>query len=632
MSLLFLPGSKYPFSNRTLTLTVLIILFLVVFNPASGQKNSPDNYWDTLAYAKSQKFYDSVLHKFSRSKFTHFLYGLAFIDLKTGVRPDSMQVINSEAPFNEYKGKIIRRISIKVLDPFGSSVDDTSLRSRSGAGRALNSLHINTRDFIVRRNIFFEKGQALDPNVLADNERVLRDLSSIDNARILVSQPDPSNDSVDLIVIVKDVWSIGFNIPIITPQRLAYTIYDGNFFGLSDCFTIKMSTELYRAPFFRFDGVSYTYTNIAGSFINGSFEYVQDNIGNQSIMIGFERPFLTNKTIWAGGTNATWLKNALLIENDKTIVSYLKDENLWLGLSFLFNKHPNSSRIVVTEAVYRRKYTSRPEVTPDSNKYFYDHVKLLTGIAWCKNNYYLTDYVTEMGKPENLPYGHKIQLTFGPDYSNFYQRFYTGISLSFGRYFQKFGYIQSYVKLSGFFYQNSVEDGILKANVQYFTPLVDLRNHRYKFRTYIASDYRYGFNFRTNNLDYYDANLDLRVNKINEENIFWGTETLSTCLATLIFTPWYFYGFRFTLSGIIEAGMIAKKSQPLFNSSFFTGFGAGVMIKNDNLIFPTFVIAGYFYPILPGSEQMFQGVLTSTMNYNFYNFNVTAPYEESLSN
>jgi len=632
MSLLDFAGYEDTYPCRTLTLTVLIISFLTFFNPASGQKNSTDSHKDSSVKTKSQKFYDSVYYKFSRNRFTHFLYDLAFVDKRSGVRPDSMQVINSEAPFNEYRGRIIRKISVKVLDPFGTSVDDTSARCKTDAARALNSLHVNTRDFIVRRNILFEKGQVLDPVVLADNERVLRSLPSLDNAKILVSRPDPSTDSVDLTVVVKDVWSIGFDIPLITPNQLKYRIYDGNFLGLGDRFTIKMSTELYRAPFFRFDGVSYTYTNIGGSFINGTFEYSQDDIGNQSIMIDFERPFLTNNTVWAGGTNVVWARNALLIENDKVIVSYLKDENLWLGLSFLLNKQNNPSRIVVTEAVYRRVYTSRPEIFPDSNKSFYDHVRVLTGITWCKNNYYLTDYVTEMGKTENLPYGHKIQLTFGPDYSNFYQRFYTGLSVSFGRYFQKVGYFQAYVKVGGFLNQNSFEDGVLKANVQYFTPLVDFKNNRYKFRTYIASDYRYGFNFLTNNPDYYDANLDFRVNKVAEQNIFWGTETLSTWLATLVFTPWDFYGFRFTLTGIIEGGLIADKDQPLLNSSFFTGFGAGVMIKNDNLIFPTFVIAGYFYPMLTGGEKMFQGILTSTTNYNFYDFNVTAPYEESMGN
>jgi len=632
MSLSILAGSKNTFSNRTLALTVLSVSLLIVCNPSLSQTSYHENAWDTLAYAKSKKFYDSVFQKFSRNKFTHFLYGLAFIDPKTGVRPDSMQVINNEAPFNEYKDKIIRKISIKVLDPFGTSVDDTLSRTRNGIAHALNRFHINTQDFIVRRNILFEKGEHLDPDLIADNERVLRDLSSVDNVRILVSQPDPSNDSVDLIIVVKDVWSIGFDIPLITPQRLLYSLYDGNFLGLGDRFTVKMSTELYRSPFFRLDGVSYTCTNIGGSFINGSIDYFQDNTGNQSIMVGFERPFLTNKTLWAGGTNATWARNAILVEENKTIVSYLNDENIWLGLSFLVKKQSNLSRIVVTEAVYRRKYISRPEVTPDSNRCFYDHTRLLTGIAWSKNNYYLADYVTEMGKTEDIPYGHKVQVTFGSDYSNFFQRFYSGLSLSFGRYFQKFGYIQTYLKVSGFFYQNSFEDAVLKVNVQYFTPLIDLRNHRYKFRTYIASDYRYGFNFRTNNADFYDTNLDLKVSKINEQNIFFGTQTLSLRLSTLLFTPWYFYGFRFTLSGMIEGGLSAKNRQPLYKSSFFTGFGAGILIKNDNLIFPTFVIAGYYYPILSGGEKMFQGVMTSTVNYNLYDFNVTAPYEESLGN
>jgi len=44
---------------------------------------------------------------------------------------------------------------------------------------------------------------------LADNERLIRSLDFIQDARILVNYIPDNPDSVDLIVVVKDLFSIG---------------------------------------------------------------------------------------------------------------------------------------------------------------------------------------------------------------------------------------------------------------------------------------------------------------------------------------------------------------------------------------------------------------------------------------
>jgi len=632
MSPLFQAGHPPNDARKICFQTVLLLFFIFLSFQSWSQDSVARPKRDTARYERSQKFYDSIYHKFSRNKFTHLIYSLAFIDPRTIVRQDTMQVKKSETPFLQYKGKIIRKITVQVLAPFGTSLYDSMKRVRSGLGKALNNVHINTRNFVIRRNMIFRKGQPLDPDVLADNERILRDLPFIDNARILVSLSDTLADSVDVVIITKDVWSIGFDIPVVTPNKLLFRLYDANLLGLGDMFTLMMTTELDRAPFFRFDGASYTYTNIAGSLINGTVEFNQDNIGNQNILVEFARPFLTNKTKFAGGVGADWMKRVSQVNDTLFITSYFKNENLWLGRSFLLKGRENPSRIVVTEAVYRRKYTSRPEITIDSNRAYYNQLQILTGLSWSQNYYYLTDYVTQMGKTENLPYGHMIQLTFGADITDFYTRFYSGISLSIGHYIQNFGYIQAYLKFGGFFYRSSFEDAVLKLNVQYYTPLLDIRNGRYKIRTYATTDYRYGFNFRSNNGDYYDTNLDFMVNNLANPATFKGVQTFSSRLATLIFTPWYLYGFRFALMGQVFGGLCAKSNQPLINASFFSGLGAGIMIKNDNLVFPTFMIGGYIYPTPPPGSGMFQYVFSSDLHFNLYDFNVSAPHEESLGN
>ncbi|WP_332700055.1 hypothetical protein, partial [Halalkalibacter lacteus] len=68
-----------------------------------------------------------------------------------------------------------------------------------------------TRAWVVHNNLFFREHDRLSPYLLANNERYLRDLPYMREARILV-WPVRVNDSVDVIVITKDVLSIGGSI------------------------------------------------------------------------------------------------------------------------------------------------------------------------------------------------------------------------------------------------------------------------------------------------------------------------------------------------------------------------------------------------------------------------------------
>ncbi len=585
---------------------------------------------DTGVYKRSQSFYDSLYHKFYRKKFTQLLYGLAFVPPQISSLPDSMQVIESQIPYIEYKGNIIRNITIKVLPPFGYTIYDTADNTQTGIGKAFNNMHVRTREYIIRRNLLFRRGQMLDPQVLGDNERIIRDLESIDNVRILVIPA--GNDSVDLLVIAKDVWSIGFDVPVVTTTKVGFRIYDANFLGLGDRLTLNMSTELYRAPFFRFDGGSYTFTNILGTFIDAGIAYNQDNTGNQLFLVGFDRPFFTNKTKWAGGTSASWVRNVTFSTEFTKIATRYKSESLWIGKAFLLTRHKQISRFVAAVSLSRREYSFRPERKPDSTSGYSNNLQFLCGLSFSQNNYYVTDYLFEFGKTENLPFGKLFQVTFGPTYNEFYTRFYAGVSLSAGNFIPGFGYLQGYIKLSGFIRQSSLEDGVVKLNLRYFTPLIRMSDPHYKFRTFISADYRTGINMRPENLDYYNANDDFSVIHLERPNAFFGTETFTASLSTNIFTPWYVYGFRFALTGQIQAGLAATKNQPLWKAPLFAGFGVGIMIKNENLVFPTFLISGYLYPVVPPGVPSVLGNMSSVYRINMYDFNVGAPHQESLGN
>lgn len=609
----------------------IICLLILTIELATGHPVPQEiRKQDTGIYKRSNVFYDSLYRKFSRNKFSQLIYGLAFIPPDVNGLPDSLQVLESQIPYIEHKGKYIRNIDIRTLPPFGPTIYDTADKPHTGIGKALNGLHVRTRDYIIRRNLLFHPGQELDPYDLADNERVIRDLTSIDNVRIIVI---PAGiDSVDLIVVTKDVWSIGFDVPLITLSKLGFRIYDANFLGLGDRLTLNMSTSIYRAPFFRFDGASYTFSNVFGSFIDAGIAYNQDDQGNQLFQVGFDRPFLTNKIKWAGGAGVSWIRRVTYVSENVNIATRYNYESFWLGRAFLLKGQKQISRLVLAGATFRRQYSYRPEVNIDSNRVFSNSLQFLGSFSFSQNNYYVTDYLFEFGKTENLPYGKLFQVTFGPEYNELYTRFYTGINIAFGDFFPGFGYLQGYLKLGTYFHNKSSEDGVLKVNLRYFTPLIHMIDPKFKFRTFLITDYRIGFNMRPTNSDYYDAEEEFDINQLSRPSAFYGTETLTANITTLLFTPWYLYGFRFALMGQIQSGVVAIKNQPLLQAPLFLGFGTGIMIKNDNLVFPTFLISGYLYPVTPSGVPAVQSNLSSVYRTYMYNFNVSTPHAESLGN
>ena len=73
--------------------------------------------------------------------------------------------------FYPYEGLFIRNIIIERI-PFGVSIGDTSKRLINSLTNLANDLHHITKTKVIKRNLFFKKGQRLQPFLMADNEKL----------------------------------------------------------------------------------------------------------------------------------------------------------------------------------------------------------------------------------------------------------------------------------------------------------------------------------------------------------------------------------------------------------------------------------------------------------------------------
>jgi len=194
----------------------------------------------------------------------------------------------SEKPYVPYAGKIIRKIIVRRIG-FNNTVQDTSSNIQTVLSKTANSLHADTREFVVRDNLFIREGQPLNPYRVADNERILRNLNFVKDARILV-RPVKNSNQVDLIVITRDVFSLGASFSPGSATKYNLSVQEANLFGMGQSLQVGGQYDIDRSPKFGSE-IIYQKTNVAGTFVNGTIGYSQIN-GGTSLAQKMNRRFL----------------------------------------------------------------------------------------------------------------------------------------------------------------------------------------------------------------------------------------------------------------------------------------------------------------------------------------------------
>jgi hypothetical protein len=77
--------------------------------------------------------------------------------------------------YRKFEGKIIAGIRIKPLAVFGPTFADTTRLPSSKIESFANKINFSTNQKVLRKNIWFRKGDAVDPYVLSENEQYIRD-------------------------------------------------------------------------------------------------------------------------------------------------------------------------------------------------------------------------------------------------------------------------------------------------------------------------------------------------------------------------------------------------------------------------------------------------------------------------
>ena len=356
---------------------------------------------DTLQYEFSR-----IKEVAYRRKWTKELYKMIFVNPRK-INIDIVQTENSEDRYKPYRGKTIRDIHVKVLPPFGTSVNDTTplQDSLQWLLSVANSVQPEIGGTGDKKTVDRERpGMTVDPFELVQNEQLLKAMSNVDDALIGIQEVQSDTNQVDPDDYLQglrhfswtgEVWSNFLNAVDLGLEtknlfKLGHSLhYQASFRGSK---TDKKWGNLYRV---------YMRSNLLGSHMD--FYGMYENSYNQDILrVELDKEFLTYKTKWGGGAAYSRVYSSkTLVDRDINKPVELFNYRLWDfwgGTSFYLPEKYSYNRIFYLTGRYTgTSLVDRPEVSSDSNHFYYDRDRIMGALTFTKIKYFKANLIYDFG-------------------------------------------------------------------------------------------------------------------------------------------------------------------------------------------------------------------------------------------
>jgi hypothetical protein len=576
---------------------ILCVLLLLHIAPRAKAQDTPVVKNDTFFLAKKK----GLLGRLGRS--------VAINDA-----PPLSAIIKIDEPFIQYNKKIIRCIFITRLG-FERNFYDTS-RVRQSIGIVVaNALHRNTKERVINKNLFFKEGDPLVPYLLADNERHLRELPFIQDARFQVVPAENSKDSVDVVVITKDVFSLGGRASISSNKRGELRLYDENMYGSGNEFSLSGLLDLDRSPRTGF-AAEYIRRNVAGTFINWTTGFKTFtpafNSGRReetTIYTRFDKPLVSPYFGLTGSLELAYRKtqNAYLADTvykrDFKYEYYNADG--WIGYNLgakrLLLKNTGSRlRKFIGLRLFHNQFFQLPGRYATIFNYQYANLTgVLAAFTVFKQVFYKTRFVYGFGRSEDVPEGYTGSVIGGWTNKQGRSRPYLGFDLQ-RNYFKSSGFYSSInLRAGGYFYQKKAEDIDLFLNVDHFSRLKHLGGkwyHRWFLGGNLSKQIRPVLSIPL------FLNSEFALPQFRNSELAADFRTVLRC-ESVFYNTWKFFGFRFAPFVFGDGAFLVPVNNSLSQGDFFSNLGAGVRTRNESLIFETMELRGFIFPRRIGDMQ-----------------------------
>ncbi len=543
---------------------------------------------DTSAYKETIVFYDSLKIKAGRKNLTRILYDLVVIPpAKTNPRKINERSIDN---FMEHRGKIIRNISYRRLNAFGTTISDPEASLENESQYFLNKTHLKTREHVIKDYLLFQVNDSLVPLKISESERLIRKLPFIYDARIVVVPV--SSTEADILVISKDVYSLGMMTDIHGYNVGKVTVFDKNIFGFGHELEFEIPYD-YRKYNSMGIGVAYKLNNFSRTMIDAELSF-KNAFDKKTVAADISRKFLTTYTKYAGGLS---LSESYIMEDLDTLdipepVEYTNID-FWLGRSYIID-NKNYTRAIISGRYINNNVWKRPEIASNSYYEYQKYNLYLASLSIVSQRFYKANLIYNYGRNEDIPYGGILEMTYGKEYNEFNIRDYIGVKAAFGSFLPNTGYFYGKGSISTFTKDNLTEQGLLNLRFNYISNLYDMKS--YKMRLFGSLDYTRGFKRFEN--EYLFIGDEYGMRGFKNDSIF-PDQRIYINLEAVAFSKTFKYGFRFAFFGFADMVIYSEGTPAYKYDNMVSGLGLGLRVRNDNLIFNTFQIRFGIYPGAP---------------------------------
>lgn len=551
-------------------------------------------------------------------------------------RKDSINTSNvlntkSESPFLLYQGSIIRHITTNELG-FNKTLQDTSNRIKYVGTRIINKLHRNTRGWVIKNHLLFKENSALNAYLLSDNERYLRSLDFIQDARILV-KPVAGTDSVDVEVVTKDLFSITGALNVNGVQRVRARAAEANFLGMGQRVQFTTLVDKNRHPAFGYEFL-YSKSSIGNSLATATIGYTVINSGistgqeeEKALYFRIERPLVSPYSHLAGALEVSFNSS----ENYYRKLApefYRYTYNLvdaWagynLGITKLLQKGQIRDRSFFAVRIMHNDFLHTPVQVANNFDPIYNNRQAVLGeFTLFRQDFYKSNYIYGFGTTEDIPYGYNLAITAGWYKQLNLERPYAGININHFVTTKKGEFAQYFVRAGTFWNKGRMQDANLLIGGNIFTKLYLLNNA--KLRGNIRFSYTRTFNRVTS--DRLRINNPFGIRYFSTDSAT-GLQRISCYTEAFLFTTCRIAGFQLAPFTFTDISLLSPYNQKLSKPNLYSGLGGGVRTRNENLVFGTLELRFVFFPKTAQTTQAFKLSFTSNLRFRYNSRYVKAP-------
>ncbi|MDE3252130.1 MAG: hypothetical protein KGO92_04940 [Bacteroidota bacterium] len=540
--------------------------------------------------------------------------------------------VKNEAVFNPFRGKIIRKILLEQAG-FNKSVNDTSLEIRNLLNDIGNKLHPGTKEKVIKRNLFFSPGDSLYPYLLADNERFLRELSYLQDARILAREIPGETDSVDVIIITKDVFPLGGSLEEGSEKSASFEVNDDNLLGSGNKIRVRNLIDASRTPSYGL-GFEFLKRNIAGSFINLTLGYRNESPAfnsqrreeNNLYLLG-DLPLVSPYHAWTGGfeiarhfTQNGYLSDSLYQSDVK--YSYRIFDG-WVGYNIGARKQLTQNfksrlkRVIALRGIHR-SFLSIPSLYQTKYDSRYSNlVSVLGSMTIFEQDYYHTNFLYGFGRNEDVPEGFSISLIGGWTNRNDISRPYAGFEYNRNYFSQRKNYINYTLRLGTYYNNKSTgfEDMSLFTSVDYFTKLRKLGTGKWYLRHFISGSFTQLARTKLN--DPLRLTSDYGIPELINPTDLEASTRISLNAESVFYNTWKLVGFSFAPFGFTSFTYLKSIGRNVNTGDVYSALGAGVRTRNENLVFGTMELKAYYYPRITGTMNQWNITFNTDLRFKY---------------